>query len=203
MKSCLTVAVTGILGSGKTTVSKIFKKMGVTVISCDEIVRKLLEKKEIIEKVRRIFGDTVIKNGKINKKKVREIIFENQEYRKKLENLIHPLVFKKIKETLDRRKKQGIIVLEIPLLFETKSEKLFDKIIVVKAPEEEIKKRLSKKYSEEEIEKIWESQLPLNYKEKKADYVIDNSGSFSMTEKQVKEIMNSLTTTICKGGKHE
>ena len=197
MRNSLAIGITGILGSGKTTVAKILKKMGFKVVSCDEIVHKLLNKKNIIKKFGEILGNEVIKNNKIDKEKVREIIFNNSEKKKKIENILHPEVFKKIKkEILDTKKKGGIIFIEIPLLFETKSEKLFDKIMVVSALRKEIKKRLKNKYSEREIENIWKNQLSLSYKKKKADYIVNNSGSIIKTEKNVKKIVNRLLKEI-------
>jgi dephospho-CoA kinase len=188
MKNSLAIGITGILGSGKTTVSKILKKMGFKVISCDEIVHKLLNRKDIIKKFKKIFGTEVVKNNKIDRKKAREIIFKNSKKKEKIEKILHPEVFKKIKkEILDIKNKKGIIFIEIPLLFETKSEYLFDKIMVVSAPKKEIKERLRNRYSEEEIKNIWKSQIPLSYKEKKADYIIDNSGSILETEKKIKK----------------
>ena len=197
MKTSLAIGITGILGSGKTTVLKILKKMGFKTISCDDIVHKLLDRKDIIKKFRKILGSEIIKNNKIDRKKVREIIFNNSEKKKKIEGILHPEVFKKIrKEILDIRKKKSIIFIEVPLLFETKSEKLFDKIMVVTACREEIKNRLKNKYTEEEIENIWQNQLSLTYKEKKADYIIDNSSSIIKTEKNVKEILNKVLKEI-------
>jgi dephospho-CoA kinase len=193
MKNSLAIGITGIFGSGKTTVSKILKKMGFKVISCDEIVHKLLNRKDIIKKFKKIFGTEVVKNNKINRKKAREIIFKNSKKKEKIEKILHPEVFKKIKkEILDIKNKKGIIFIEIPLLFETKSEYLFDKIMVVSAPKKEIKERLRNRYSEEEIKNIWKSQIPLSYKEKKADYIIDNSGSILETEKKIKKIIENL-----------
>ncbi len=197
MKNSLAVGITGILGSGKTTVLKIFKKMGFKTISCDEIVHRLLNKKDIIKKFIKILGSEVIKNNRIDRKKTREIIFNNPKKKRKIEKILHPEVFKKIKkEILDTKKKGGIIFIEIPLLFETKSEKLFDKIMVVTASRSEIKKRLKDKYSEEEIKNIWKSQLPLTFKKKKAHYVINNSGSIKETKKRVKNILKKLLMEI-------
>jgi len=197
MRNSLAIGITGILGSGKTTVAKILKKMGFKVVSCDEIVHKLLNKKNIIKKFGEILGNEVIKNNKIDKEKVREIIFNNSEKKKEIENILHPEVFKKIKkEIIDTKKKGGIIFIEIPLLFETKSEKLFDKIMVVSALRKEIKKRLKNKYSEREIENIWKNQLSLSHKKKKADYIVNNSGSIIKTEKNVKKIVNRLLKEI-------
>ncbi|MCM8805007.1 MAG: dephospho-CoA kinase [Candidatus Omnitrophica bacterium] len=193
MKKFLIVGITGILGSGKTTVSEIIKKMGFKLISCDAIVNDLLEKKRIINKFKKILGEDILTDGKINRKIVRKIIFNDISKKREIESLLHPIVFKKIKEKiLDIKEKDGIIFIEIPLLFETKSEKLFDKIIVVSAPLKEIKKRLIGKYSEEEIEKIWKSQLSISYKKKRADYILNNSGSILETEKKVKKIIKDL-----------
>ncbi|MCM8771655.1 MAG: dephospho-CoA kinase [Candidatus Omnitrophica bacterium] len=200
MKNSLVIGITGILGSGKTTVCQILRNMGFKVISCDEIVHQLLEKKSIIKKIEKIFGKNVILKNKIDRKKLRKIIFENPKEKEKLENLLHPFVFKRInREILDTRKNGGIIFIEIPLLFETKSESLFDKIIVVKALRKKIKERLKNRYSEDEIKKIWKTQLPLSYKEKKSDFVIDNSGSILETEKKIKKIL--LRLKIKKGVK--
>ncbi len=197
MKKSLIVGITGILGSGKTTVGEILKKEGFSVISCDEIVDCLLNKKNIIKEVGKIFGKSVIVNEKLDRKKIRKIIFENPQKKTELEKLIHPLVFEKIKEKiLDTKKNGGIIFIEIPLLFETKSEFLFDKIVVVSAPQKEIKNRLKGKYSEEEIERIWKNQFPISWKKKKSDYIIDNSGSILNTEKKVKRLIEKLKKEI-------
>lgn len=190
------IGLTGIFGSGKSTVSSIFKKYGIDVISCDEIVHNLLEEENIKKKVASIFGKDILKNGKIDKKQISEIIFKNKHKKKQLENLIHPLVFKKIDEEInkkvDRIKDKGIIVIEIPLLFETKSEKQFDYIVVVSTPPEIIKERLKEKWDDKEIELRWGNQIPLNYKEKNADFVIDNSGPIQQTEKYVKNIIEKI-----------
>lgn len=195
-KSCI-VGITGILGSGKTTVAKILKNMGFKVISCDSIVHGLLNKKSIIKKVKKIFGSDILLDGKLDREKIRKIIFNDFEKKEKLEKLIHPFVFDKIKkEIFDTKKKGGIIFIEIPLLFETKSETLFDRIIVVSSKLKEIKKRLKNRYLKEEIEKIWKNQIPLTYKKKKADYIVDNSGSIFETEKIVKKIVKDIKEKI-------
>ena len=83
-------------------------------------------------------------------------------------------------------------MIEIPLLFETKSEKKFDYVIVVSASVDKIKSRLREKFNDREIELRWENQLPLEFKEKNADYVINNSCPIHQTEKYVREIINEI-----------
>lgn len=192
-KKLLTVAVTGIFGSGKSTVTSIFKKEGIPVISCDAIVHQLLDKDEIKKKIEKSFGSQVIKNGRIDRKKLGTIIFSDKAKRIKLEKLIHPKVFREIKKNLEYNKDSDIIVIEIPLLFETKSEDLFNTIIVVTSSPEKIKKRLKEKFNEQEIENRWRHQIPLEEKGKKAHYCIDNSGSLQNTVKQVKNIIKQLS----------
>lgn len=196
MEKIKKIGLTGVFGSGKTAVASIFKKYGIDVISCDDLVAELLEKEEVKKELAGIFGNRVMKNGKLDKKKIAEVIFTDREKKEKLENLIHPLVFKRIdeeiKKNIDRIKKRGIIIVEIPLLFETKSEKKFDYIIVVSASVDIIKSRLRERFNDREIELRWENQLPLKFKEKNADYIINNSGPIHQTEKYVREIINEI-----------
>ncbi len=195
-RKLLRVAVTGILGSGKSTVTSIFAREGIPVISCDAIVHRLLGRKDIAAGIEKRFGKRVIRAGRIDRKKLAEIVFSDRQKKLELENLLHPEVFREIDKIIfDYNGKSGIIVVEIPLLFETKSENLFHNVIVVAASREKIKKRLSRKYQEEEIENRWRNQIPLEIKEKKADYCIDNSGSLQDTEKQVKKLIKLLTKT--------
>lgn len=190
----LKVAVTGIFGSGKSAVSEIFRGEGIPVISCDDIVHRLLDRKEFAGRIEKAFGGDVIRNGRVDRKKLGKIVFSDKAGRLRLEKLIHPEVFREIDKTiLDYKGKSGIIIVEIPLLFETKSENLFKRIIVVTASPEKIKKRLRKKFQEEEIENRWRNQIPLKRKIIKADYCVDNSGSRRDTVKQVKQIIAQLT----------
>ncbi|MFN4227351.1 MAG: dephospho-CoA kinase [Candidatus Ratteibacteria bacterium] len=197
MKKSVVVGITGIFGSGKTTISKILRKWKYKVISCDEIVHNLWKKKSVLKKIKRILGQDIEVNGKINKKRVREIVFNDKDKKEELENLLHPMVFEKInKEILDIKKNGGIIFIEIPLLFETKSEKLFDKIIVVATPQKKIIERLKNKYTEKEIKKIWKNQLSLKYKKENADYLIDNSYSIEETKEKLKRILSKLLKEV-------
>ncbi len=191
-KEIKTIAITGIFGSGKSTVAKIFKKKGFLVIFCDEIVHKLLNEKQIIEKIKKEFGEKILMKKKIDRKKLADIIFKSNKKRKKLEKILHPLVFEKIKKYIDTNRKRSKIIIEIPLLFETKSESLFDCIIVVTASKNIIKERLKGKFTNNEIEKRWKNQIPLSKKIKKATYVIDNSRNLKDTKKQVEKVLKIM-----------
>ncbi|MGI6596093.1 MAG: dephospho-CoA kinase [Elusimicrobia bacterium] len=191
------VGITGIFGSGKTTVSSIFKDADIPVVSCDDIVQRLLKKREIITKITDIFSKDAVREGSIDKKYLSDMVFSDKKARIKLEQILHPEVFKTIqKKSLDYEKIYGIMVIEIPLLFETKSERLVDKVVVVKASRRAILERLKERYTEKEILQRWKSQIPLKDKEKKADYVIDNSGTYSETFRQVQNLIEDLETIV-------
>lgn len=196
-KSFMKVGITGIFGSGKTTVSSIFKNADIPVVSCDDIVQRLLKKREIITKITDIFSKDAVREGSIDKKYLSDMVFSDKKAKIKLEQILHPEVFKTIqKKSLDYEKIHGIMVIEIPLLFETKSERLVDKVVVVKASRRAILERLKERYTEKEILQRWKSQIPLKDKEKKADYVIDNSGTYSETFRQVQNLIEDLETIV-------
>jgi len=190
------IGLTGIFGSGKSTVCKFFREKGIPVISCDFIVSHLLRTKRIRKKIEEEFGkDYFFEDGKLNKRKLAELIFSSADARKRLNSIIHPEVFKKLEEKLDTYKRNSkiAVVVEIPLLFETRSENLFDVIVTVSVPNKVIKKRLEKKYSHQEIEKRIKSQMPLKKKEMLSDFIIENSGSLKDTKKQINKIIEDIT----------
>jgi len=193
----LKVGITGIFGSGKTTVSLMFEKEGIPVISCDEIVHRVLRKKKIIREIKSALGNSVFEKGILSRKKIARIVFEEEAKRENLEGILHPEVFREIERKIfDCGKKNDIIVIEIPLLFETKSEKLFDITIVVSSTLAKIKERLKAKFHEDEILERWNNQIALKEKERKADYVIHNSGSYCKTLQQVRNLIERLKREI-------
>jgi len=197
----ITVGITGIFGSGKTTVAGMFREEGFPCFSFDSIVHSILEEGKVTGRIKKIFGGEVIREGKPDRKELARIVFRNENLKKKLEEIIHPLAFEKYRQIIfDYKKKGGIIVFEVPLLFETESEAFFTKIIVVSTSPYKITSRLEGKFSIEDIKKRTESQIPLRYKEKKAAYVVYNSGSISETSVQVKKIIRELKEELAEPG---
>lgn len=184
------LGITGGIASGKSLIVKILMDLGVLVISDDEIVHSLLSQSYYLNEIRKLFGNEVFDGEILNRKKLGKIIFSSEEERKKLNNLLHPPVLKIMREEIEKRKKEkGILAFEVPLLFEVKIEDWFDEIWVVYVPLEKQLERLIKRDNipyEEALNKI-NSQMPLEEKVKRADYVIDNSGSIEDTIRQVKE----------------
>jgi len=186
------IGLTGIWGAGKTTVLKIFKSFGATVINADDIVHTLLQRDDIKNKIIKYFGKDYINEGKILKRKLAKQIFYNEKSRNILEGIIHPEVFYVIEKFI-KEASGKIKIIEIPLLFETKTENYFDEIIVVKAGIDNAIERLSKKgYTKEDVKKRLALQMSEEQKIKKAHRVIDNSGSINKTKQEVRKIWEDL-----------
>lgn len=193
----LRVGLTGNFGMGKSTVARIFQKLGAHVIDTDKIVSELFSERDVCEEIKKLFGKEVIKNGRVDKKAIAEIVFENPSMRIYLENILHPRVFKKIDEIISKIPSSGepkIIVIEAPVIFERGYQNRFDVIVTVFTPESTAIERLEKKgIKREDTLKRMKSQFPIEMKKSKSDFIIDNSGSIENTEKQVEEIFQKLT----------
>ncbi|MCH8067222.1 MAG: dephospho-CoA kinase [Nanoarchaeota archaeon] len=178
------IGVTGSFGSGKTTVANMFGKYGFKVINVDKLYHGIYNKNKALKnKIKKEFGT-------LDRNQLKKIVFNNSAKLKKLNKLTHPIIIKTLKKEIKNNKK---IVVDIPLLFESKLEKMFDKIIVVKCDKKTQIKRILKKnkYSRKEINNIINSQMPLKEKIKKVDFVLDNDG-INETKSQVNSIINSI-----------
>ena len=179
-------AITGSIGTGKTTIANIFKDKGFKVYDADVIVHDLYKDKEILKKVELVFP-SAFKEGKMDSKVIANIIFNNKDKKQELESFIHPLVREEIMK-LDN------CLVEVPLLFESKMEDIFDKIILVYCNKEEQIKRVMKRNnlsSEEAILRI-NSQIDIEEKVKLSDFVIINEGTIENINKQVDDIISKL-----------
>ncbi len=129
------IGITGGIGSGKTTVCKIFEQFGVPVFYADDEAKKLLQKKEIIHLLEPAFGNAIIdSNGNIDRTKLATLVFNDEVQLKKLNAIIHPEVAKIFENWLQKNKGQQYIVKEAAILFESGASKALDKNISVSAP---------------------------------------------------------------------
>jgi len=185
------IGITGVFGSGKTKVAELFAKYGYKHINADKIGHELLNKKQIKNKAKKEFGKSILTKNKIDRKKLKKIVFYNDKKLIKLNKIIHPFIIKEIKNKVKKNKN---IVVDGALLIEAKALNLVDKLIVVKINKKEQLKRIleKKKYNKKEINNIIRSQLSQKEKLKYADKIIDNSKSLINTKKQVKKIINEL-----------
>lgn len=189
------IGLTGSIASGKSTVSKMLKELGYPIIDADLVARVVVEKgTETLETIKDLFGEVVIsKDGTLNREKLGDIIFSSPHDRKQLNDIMHPA----IREEMLRQKacllQEGYdtIVMDIPLLFESKLQSYVNKILVVTVTEETQLERLMARnnYSLQDAKARIQSQLPLSIKEKGADAVIYNNGTLEDTNEQLKKIL--------------
>lgn len=191
----MVIGVTGSFGSGKTTVSRMFERLGAYVINADKISHSLMEPKErTYRDILRHFGNSFIKKNRvIDRKKLARVVFKYESKRKLLNRLVHPEAIKRINRILERRK-EDLIVVDAALLIETGFYKKMDRLIVVKTNRnEEIRRLVDRRgMTRKEILQIFRAQASLKKKLEFADYVIDNNGSKKQTFLQVKKIWKQL-----------
>lgn len=190
------LGITGSFGSGKTTVSGLFRTFGAQVIDADKLAHEsILPKGRCYKKIIAAFGRGILRSDEtIDRSKLGSIVFSDKKLLKELNNIIHPEVIKKMKNLI-KKSKTKMIILDIPLLIESGLEKFVDKLIVVKINHREQIKRIKKKTSlgREDILKRIDSQIPLRVKARLADFIIDNSATVEETKKQTKKIMKQLS----------
>ena len=189
------IGVTGEFGSGKSTVAAMFKKRGGRVIDADKVVHDLFRKDaQCRRQVRSVFGDNVLTQEGVDRRKLGAIVFGDRKALQKLERIVHPLAKGRIKEQL-RKSRVRVTVLDVPLLIEAGWAKMVDALIVVKAGRRIQIERLQKRtgLSRGEIMRRLARQMPAKEKVKYADIVIDNRHSFADTDKQVQKIWDLLT----------
>ena len=193
----LVAGLTGNYGMGKSRILSIFAKLGAYTFNSDTIVAALLTEKDVLEKIRGVIGHDVFnKRGSLNKKKVAGLIFRDKTLRRSLEDILHPLVFKRIKDMLKTVDKGSVVVVEVPLLFERGHRKKFDKTITVFTDEETALKRLEKAGVKRTDALLrLQAQLPIREKMKRSDFIIDNSGSIRKNHfPDGSDIQNPFTT---------
>ena len=179
------VGLTGGIGSGKSTVLNLFKGCGVKTFSADLSAKKLVNSDIIlINLIKDSFGNDIYKNNILDSKKLSSIVFNNPNKLKTLNSIIHPAVASDFKDFLDMNKDHYIIK-EAAIIFETKSENNYDKIILVRAP---LKSRIERvmnrdKVSKKEVMKRIDNQLDESVIIDKCDYIIDNYNEEDLNER--------------------
>ena len=203
----IVVGLSGGIGSGKSTVSKMLEKLGATLIDADAIVHEVQSPgTPVLQEIAAEFGPGVIDDrGALDREALAEIVFRDAEARAKLGRIVHPPVIAEMVRRLDVAKGSGsaLVVLDIPLLFEgaktgtgAASVLHFDATVAVWATEElQIERQIERNgYDREEARRRVKAQLPLDEKREMADYTIDNTGTLEDTERQVRELVENLGT---------
>jgi dephospho-CoA kinase len=193
---CLTmikVGLTGNMGTGKSTVARIFMAMGVPVYHADLEAKKFLFEQEVVSQLRLWWGEAVMTNGQPDRKKLATIVFKQPEKLKMLNSLIHPRVRGDLQEWLIRQHHHHYVIHEAAILFESGFFKEFDKIITVVCPERLAMKRIMERdgLEEEEIWQRMQNQWSQQVKIAKSDFHIVNDGN-TMVIPQVLRIHSRL-----------
>lgn len=184
------IGITGQIGSGKSTASNVFKKLGAALIDADKIGREVVEQNpQLVRKIARVFGrDTVTSNGKLKRARVAEIAFANKKNKQKLDRLVHPYLLKKLKQQIRKLNKvYDVIVIDAALLLDWNLEKVADRILVIHAPLEKRIARLMKRgIKRRDAVARQKMQLPFNEFKKCADKVIRNNTTQKEFENKVR-----------------
>jgi dephospho-CoA kinase len=197
----LVVALTGGIGAGKSTVAQNFAELGVLVVDADQLARIAIERgSDGFAEVLLRFGDEIILNGDIDRKKLAEIVFSDEAARKDLEKIIHPRVQATFAEVVEDLEHDDILIYEIPLLAETDAAEKFDYIITVEADMELRKERLLKRgLYISQIEKRMAAQASQESREAIADSVIYNDGDEDSLLRQVENLWESVLLPLSLG----
>jgi len=203
----MVIGLTGGIGTGKSTVSQILRKKKFPVIDLDTISHEVIKIPKVIEKIVENFGKEVLENSsnfenennaiRISREKLGKIIFENKEKRLLLNSIMHPEILHTMREQISKYKKNNkIIFVEIQLLFEVQWEKEFDYILLISAKKStQIRRILERdKRSENDALNIINSQLPLDEKKKRSDFVIENDGNIEELKEKIDKFLEYLET---------
>jgi dephospho-CoA kinase len=190
----LIVALTGGIGSGKSTVGEIFSQLGAIVIDSDQLARDVLERgstgfDEVVAK----FGDEILKNGEIDRQLLASVVFRDPKKRSELEQVTHPLIRKAFAEVVARSESNSIIINQIPLLVESNHDYKFDHVITISATEAIRTQRLLKRgFAADQIKQRMQAQATDQMRESIADSVITNEADEQNLSEQVEIIWEQL-----------
>ncbi|MDR2906828.1 MAG: dephospho-CoA kinase [Bacteroidales bacterium] len=195
----LRIGLTGGIGSGKTTVAKLFEILGIPVFYADLEAHRIRSRADVSEQIVQHLGSTILIENRIDKRKLADVIFNDAEALRWLNNLLHPLVEKAFNGWCGIQSQRQIpfVLMESALIFEANFERLFDQVIVVDAPQELRVSRVMKRenISKNEVLQRIHTQLSADIKRDKADMVIINDEQHSLIE-QVGDVSTTLDMTV-------
>lgn len=197
------VGLTGGIATGKSTVSELLVQRGALLVDADQIARDVVMPgtpllAEITTFFRDAYGVELLQaDGSLHRKPLGELVFANSEAKKQLEQRIHPAIRAEILrrlETLDREHPELVILADIPLLFESKYNGVFDHVVLVYvSPEIQLQRLMQRDtLSFEQAAQRLAAQMPIDRKRELADVIIDNSGTIAHTERQIEQYWRSL-----------
>ena len=194
------IALTGGIGCGKSLAAEYFADLGAIVIDADQLARAAIERGSAgFDEVVSIFGDSILKNGDIDRRALGELVFKEPSSKVKLENIIHPWVRQEFEEAVSSLKADETLVYEIPLLFETGGQDRFDIVVTIESSMENRVTRLrARGLHISEIEARIAAQATREQRESVADFLIENDGSEDELLRKVENIWDELANKDVK-----
>jgi len=189
------IGITGIVGSGKTTVSDMLRKKGIEVIDLDKVAKEISNQEDVKNDIKKLFGETYITEDGVVVEKIKELVFKDKEKLKILENIIHPRVGQHMYDRINKLEGKGIktVVIDAPLLYEKGLNKELNKVVVVSTSAARTRERLIKRgMDEKDIKRRTAIQITLKEKEAMADLVIRNDGTIEELKKEVDDLINRI-----------
>lgn len=197
MKKLLKVAITGGIGSGKSSFADLMRAKGYPVIKADILAKELyVTNEELKQNIIAEFGDDVYPNGEFDRIALYQKAFVDGEKVKKLNALVHPVVIKEINKLMSFYKSDQIVFVEAALIFEASMEKLFDYVILITADEKIRTDRTVKRenISREEVKQRMKYQIPDELKKEKSDFTFYNNGTVAELEQKADLLLQLLST---------
>ena len=197
----LSIALTGGIGSGKSLAGEFFQELGAVVIDSDQLARDVIERgTDGFDEVIARFGDEVLSGGEIDRAKLAEIVFKDESARRDLEEIIHPKVRELASKIAARVSSDGVVINQIPLLYETKGAGRFDLVIAISSSLERRRERLIQRGMRSyEIDRRIAAQASDQERASIANFVIENDGSIEDLERAVRELWeNEISPRVKK-----
>ncbi|HWP56291.1 MAG TPA: dephospho-CoA kinase [Candidatus Acidoferrales bacterium] len=195
------IGLTGGIATGKSAVAAVLRELGATVLDADQIAREIVEpQQEAWREIVRAFGRGVLRpDGKLDREKLRRIVFADTAARKRLESITHPHIRARVHEKIKELADQGarVVVYEAPLLFENGVHHWLRPVLLVACAPEIQRARLARRdrLTPAEVERHLAAQMPLDEKRKLADFVIENNGDLAELRKKVVALWPALVAT--------
>ena len=190
----LVVALTGGIGSGKSTVGQMFQDLGAIVTDSDQLAREVVERGTTgFDQIIAAFGDEVLKNGDLNRAFLAELVFKDPAKREQLEQITHPMIRKAFAKIVESAKSDSIVINQIPLLVESKHDYKFDHVITVSASQEvRIERLINRGMSLTQINQRLQAQSSDIQREQIADSIIRNEGGQAELLSEVEKVWELL-----------
>jgi dephospho-CoA kinase len=187
------IGLTGGAGSGKSTAAEMFRELGAAVVDADEASHAAYAPGSSgFDAVVQEFGRDFVRNGQIDRARLGELVFHDEDARARLNGIVHPLVRRWMAERTVEAQDKGaeVIVHDVPLLFESGLERLYSDVVLVHVPEKLQLRRLvdGRGVSEDRARAMIAAQMPIDEKRGRAQHVIDNSGTRDATRAQVEKV---------------